>query len=108
MFGLPEGEEYQQAIETLKLFATRGLADFRWLTLTALDEEFERKGSLDRELEREELITRGDRSISPLNNLLATIGADVDNSPTVTRAMVYEPEPHAEWVTKEIKITVRS
>ena len=108
---LPEKEEYQQAIETLKLFATRGLADFRWLTLTALDEEFEKKGSLDGELERkaEELTTRGEtHSISPLNNLLAIIGADVDNPPTVTRAMMYEPEPNAEWVTKEIKITVRS
>ncbi len=106
---LPEGEEYQQAIETLKLFATRGLADFRWLTLTSLDKEFEKKGSLDRELEKkaEELTTRGDHSISPLNNLLATIGADVDNSPTVTRTMIYEPDPQAEWVTKEIKITVR-
>ena len=109
--GLPEKEEYQQAIETLKLFATRGLADFRWLTLTALDEEFEKKGSLDGELEREaeQLTTRGEvHNISPLNNLLATVGADVDNPPTVTRAMMYEPDPNAEWVTKEIKITVRS
>ena len=108
--GLPEGEEYQQATETLKLFATRGLADFRWLTLTALDQEFEKKGSLDGELERkaEELTTRGGaHSISPLNNLLATIGADVDNPPTITRAMMYEPDPNAEWVTKEIKITVK-
>ena len=50
----------------------------------------------------------GTHSISPLNNLLAIVGADVDNPPTVTRAMMYEPDPNAEWVTKEIKITVRT
>jgi hypothetical protein len=32
----------------------------------------------------------------------------VDNPPTLTRAMVYESDPEAEWVTKEIVITMRS
>jgi 2-phospho-L-lactate guanylyltransferase (CobY/MobA/RfbA family) len=38
---------------------------------------------------------------------LTAIGSDVDNPPTLTRAMVYESDPEAEWVTKEIVITVR-
>jgi hypothetical protein len=48
------------------------------------------------------------QSVNPLNSLLTAIGGDVDNPPTLTRAMVYESDPEAEWVTKEIIITVRA
>jgi hypothetical protein len=36
------------------------------------------------------------------------MGGDVNHPPTLTRAMVYESDPEAEWVTKEIVITVQS
>ncbi|MCT7975894.1 caspase family protein [Laspinema olomoucense] len=107
---IPEGKGYEQVTETLKLFATRGLADFRWLELTPLDEEFDKKGNLHQELEEiaKEFTTRGEaQSINPLNNLLITIGSNVNNPPKLTRAMVYEPDPNAEWLTKQIQVTIK-
>lgn len=96
--------DYQQVKETLKIFATKGLANFQWLILPSLDEQPQTKGNLNRELK-----TRSsDRPISPLNNLLTAIGSDPDNPPEKTRAMVYDPEPDAEWATQEIQITVKT
>jgi len=106
---VPEGKGYEKVTETLKLFATRGLADFRWLELSSLDEEFDKKGNLNQELEEiaREFTKRGEaQNISPLNNLLTTIGADVDNPPTLNRAMVYEPDPNAEWAVKQITVAI--
>ncbi|MEG3863329.1 caspase family protein [Microcoleus sp. herbarium12] len=107
---VPEGKGYEQVTETLKLFATRGLADFRWLAVTPLDEEFDKKGNLNQELENlaKEFTQRGEaHSISPVNNLLTAIGSDVDNPPTLNRAMVYEPDPNSEWVVKQIRIAIK-
>lgn len=108
---LPEAEGYEQAKETLKLFATRGMANFQWLTLPALDEDFGKKGNLEEQLQKkvEECVTRGESpNVSPLNNLLSTIGADLDNPPPpeLTRAMLYEPDPNAEWLTKQVTFTI--
>ena len=100
---LPEGEDYKQAKETLKLFATRGIANFQWLTLPALDEDFGQKGALDEELERAAK-TRG-LGINPLNKLLGTIGADVENPPE-TRRMRVKSDPNAEWLTKQVTFTI--
>jgi Caspase domain len=98
-------ENYQQAKETLKIFATKGLANFQWLTLPTLDEQPQPRGSAP----NEELRTRSvDLPINPLNHLLTAIGGDVNHPPTITRAMVYESDPAAEWVTKDIVITVKS
>jgi len=72
---LPESEGYEQAKETLKVFATRGIANFQWLTLPALDEDFGRRGNLEKKLQKkvEERAARGDSpKVSPLNNLLST------------------------------------
>ncbi len=108
---LPKCESYEQAKETLKVFATRGMANFQWLTLPALDEDFGKKGNLEEQLQKkaEECATKGIYSnISPLNNLLSTIGADIDNPPPpeLTRAMLYEPDPNAEWLTKQVQFTI--
>ena len=105
---LPSGENYKQAKETLKLFATRGLADFRWLNLSPLDEEIDRKGNLAADLAQKiEGVTRGEaQRVNPLNALLATVGADLENAPTVTRAMISDPDPDADWVTKQIQLTI--
>lgn len=95
-FKVGDGKGYTQAKEMLKLFATRGPADFRWLRLPSLDQELERKAS------------RGTRSISnSFGKLLEAVGEDTDVSPQLTRAVIYEPDPNAEWVTKQIQITVK-
>jgi uncharacterized cupredoxin-like copper-binding protein len=108
-FQLPETDGYKQAKETLKLLATKGLANFQWLILPSLDNGLETRGNLNLQLRSiaEELRTRGEiQTINPLNNLLSAIGADVNNPPEKTRAMVYEPDANAEWATQEIQITV--
>ena len=96
-------EDYQQITETLKIFATKGLANFQWLILPSLDEQ-----PLTRGIElNEQLRTRsGNQAINPLNQLLTTIGNDPNNPPERTRAMVYVSDPEAEWATQEIQITV--
>ncbi len=95
-FKIPESKEFEQVQEKLKLFATCGSADFRWLKLPALDQEFETKAS------------KGTyRNISPFGKLLAAIGEDADVSPQLTRAAVYEPDPNAEWVTKQIQFIIK-
>ncbi len=101
--------DYKQAKETLKIFATKGLANFQWLILPSLDRGLETRGNLNLQLRNkaEELRTRGEaQTINPLNNLLSAIGSDLDNPPEQTRAFVYEPDPDAEWATQEIQITV--
>ncbi|MEG4453342.1 caspase family protein [Microcoleus sp. N9_A1] len=109
---LPAGDDDKPAKETLKLFATRGLANFQWLTLPALDVDLgQRGGNLEEKLDRkvEELEGKGkSTNISPLNNLLSIIGADVDKAlpPKLARAMVYEPDPNAEWLTKQVTFTI--
>lgn len=96
---------YQQTKEVLKVFATKGVANFQWLILPSLDEQPATRGmSLNDGLQTRSM----GQSVNPLNNLLTAIGGDVDNPPMLTRAMVYESDPEAEWVTKEIVITVRS
>jgi hypothetical protein len=100
---LPEGEDYKQAKETLKLFATRGVANFQWLTLSALDEDLGQKGNLDEEFTRKAQ-TRG-LGINPLNALLGNIGADVEKPPE-TRRMRPKFDPNADWLTKQVTFTI--
>lgn len=93
-FKVPEGKGYQQAKETLKLFATRGPADFRWLKLPSLDQPIQRSGETTRSIG------------GALDKLLQAVGEDPAVAPTLTRAAVYEPDPNADWVTKQIQITI--
>lgn len=93
-FQLPESKGDEQAKEILKLFATRGPANFRWLRLP----------SLDKKIERHHEATRG--SQSAFGKLLEAIGEDPNVSPSLNRAAVYEPDPNGEWVTKQIQITI--
>ena len=81
------------------------MANFQWLILPSLDEQPTTRGNNP----NEELRTRSlDRAINPLNNLLTAIGSDLNCPPEKTRAFVYEPEPEAEWLTKEISISIKS
>ena len=112
-FEAPEGDGYEQAKETLKVFGVKGLANFKWLTLSPLDEEQQAKGNLDLELEnkKEQLAAKGTRrgdelKVNPLNKLLATIGAEVYESPKIARSFRRKPNSNAEWITKEIQVTV--
>lgn len=92
--------DYQKTKETLKIFATKGLANFQWLILPSLDEQPTSRGnSLN-----EAIKTRG--KINPLNNLLTTIGSDIDHPPGMTRAMVYESDSETKWTTQEIQISI--
>lgn len=93
-FQLPDMERYNQARETLKVFATVGKNDFRWLELPSLDEEIAPKSELF------------DRDNSPLGMLLAAIGADVGEPPLRSRRAVPIFDPSQEWTTKEIQISI--
>lgn len=93
-FELPHTERYNQARETLKVFATIGQNDFRWLELPSLDEEIAPKSQLF------------DRDNSPLGRLLAAVGADVGEPPFQSRPAVPIFDPSQEWTTKEIQITI--
>ncbi|MBD1810208.1 caspase family protein [Microcoleus vaginatus DQ-U2] len=92
-FELPDTERYNQARETLKVFATIGKNDFRWLELPSLDEEIASKAGLYRDE-------------SPLGKLLAAVGADVDEPPFRSRPAVPIFDPSQEWTTKEIQISI--
>jgi len=113
-FEAPLGESYEQGRETLKLFAVKGLANFKWLTLSPLDEKQQSRGNLNLELEnkKEELARKGVKRgeeliVNPLNNLLATIGADIDEPPKVIRSFRRKPNSNAEWATKAIQVTIK-
>ena len=93
-FELPSTENYQQSKETLKVFATRGPADFRWLHLPSLDEEINARAA------------ETTRSNNPFAKLLEAVGGDPAKAPSVTRAIVYSPDPGAEWVTKQIPLVI--
>ena len=93
-FKVPEGEGYEQAKEMLKLFATRGAADFRWLKLPSLDQQIKGHSEATRSMG------------SAFGKLLEAVGGDPNDPPSLTRAAVYEADPNAEWVTKQVQIVV--
>jgi Caspase domain len=108
---LPEDEAYQQAREIFKVFAVQnGLADFRWLTLPALDQPPEPRGF---EQPTQQMVTgevtRGMKkpeAVNPLNDLMKMIGADLDNAPNVTRSATIIADPKQEWVTKQVQLLI--
>ncbi|EHJ09263.1 hypothetical protein CWATWH0003_B310 [Crocosphaera watsonii WH 0003] len=113
-FEEPEGDNYEQATETLKVFAVKGLTNFKWLTLPSLDEEQQSRGNLEVDLEKkkEELtrrgVTRGEElTVNPLNNLLSMMGAELNQPPKITRSVRRKPNSNAEWTTKQVQITMK-
>jgi hypothetical protein len=93
-FQVPAIEGYEVSDETLKVFATLLPSDYRWLLLPSLDQEISRKG------------TEVKRSSSALGNLLAAIGGDVDQAPSLSRAAVYVADPNQEWTTKQVRLQI--
>ena len=74
--------------DNVKVFATVGSANFRWLELPSLDEELKPKGI--------------NRSGNPLDALLAAI----DEEKPPTRKLSVAASPSREWTTKQINLTV--
>jgi hypothetical protein len=111
-FQVPEGENYKNKLEQIKLFAAKGIANFKWLTLPSLDENLDKRGgNLNKELEqvkekvKEKKVTRGEKlQISPLNQLLSQIGADMDEPPAINRSFRPKPTPNADWITLTIEV----
>jgi hypothetical protein len=93
VFSLPKDVLYAQAEEILKLIATRGPADFRWLLLPPLDNPIASRGEVS-------------RSNDQLSQLMQAIGDDSSNEALRTRAARVPPNPRAEWTTKQIQLTV--
>jgi hypothetical protein len=104
-FQVPESKGYERAMKVLKLFATIGPADFRWLILPSLDKEFLDKESSDKEIEGYHEATRGIQST--FGKLVEAGGADLNVSSLKYRgfrSLRYAPK--AEWVIKQIVITI--
>ncbi|MFN6567383.1 caspase family protein [Dendronalium sp. ChiSLP03b] len=81
-----EGNEVEN---TVKVFATKDRANFRWLELPSLDEEIVQKGF-------------GRRSLNPLETLLAAI----DGEQPITRKLTVAASPSREWTTKQVTLTI--
>lgn len=81
-----EGNEIEN---TIKVFATKDQANFRWLELPSLDQEIKPKGST--------------RSGSPLESLLVAIDAEQP----ATRKMIVAASSSCEWTTKQLRITIK-
>ncbi|WP_019499148.1 caspase family protein [Pseudanabaena sp. PCC 6802] len=90
-FDSPQGKYYQDKTEKIKLFATKGIANFNWLTLPSLDEELPTKS-----------ITKGDTTAT-LNQLIEQIG-DID-PPKTSRSVTRKLTPNADWMTKTIEFS---
>lgn len=81
-----EGNEVEN---TVKVFATKDRANFRWLELPSLDEEIVPKGFAA-------------RSLNPLEALLAAI----DREQPPTRKLTVATSPSREWTTKQVTLTI--
>jgi hypothetical protein len=106
---IPADGAYDQATETLKVFAVQtGLADFRWLTLPPLDEIPQPRGAALEEGLSGQGTTRGGlgEGVNPLNQLLSMIGADLDQAPNQMRSAVLVTNPKDDWVTHQLTIVV--
>lgn len=94
---LPDDAVYDKGLEVIKVFATVGSPDFRWLELPPLDKDIPTAAS------RNLVAPKGGDSDDPLEGLFAAIGDD--KPPSDTRAQVIF-DPSSEWATKDIQITV--
>ncbi|MBH8571552.1 caspase family protein [Nostocaceae cyanobacterium CENA369] len=81
-----EGNEVEN---TVKVFATKDQANFRWLELPSLDEEIVQKGFAARPL-------------NPLEALLAAI----DGEQPTTRKLTVAASPSREWTTKQVTLII--
>ena len=89
---LPQG--YEEGRDVIKVFATVGPTNFRWLELPALDQPLSTKG--------------GTRSIggtkNPLEELMAKMSEDIPK----TRNVDTVPAASYEWTTSQIEIKIQN
>jgi Caspase domain len=76
---------------TLKVFATKDQANFRWLELPSLDLPISSKAR-----------NAATRSVNPLDALLAAI----DDEKPLTRKLTVLASPNKEWTTKQLILTI--
>ncbi|GAP96276.1 hypothetical protein NIES2104_28110 [Leptolyngbya sp. NIES-2104] len=87
---LPTG--YTEMLDTAKVFATVGEANFRWLELPAIDQPLTRGGNL--------------AGKNPSNSLEALLSTITDEAPE-TRSLNPAKYPSKEWTTKQVTVTVK-
>lgn len=85
--------DYNEGTDILKVFATIGPANFRWLSLPPLDQQF--RSASDRGVPS--------KPRNPLEQLLADINAEV----ATTRHMKSTVSASEEWIEAEVKINVQ-
>jgi Caspase domain/CHAT domain len=86
----PDSDETGGAIEnTVKVFATKGQANFRWLELPSLDQPIVQRQGVT-------------RSSNPLDHLLAAIGAEQPP----TRSLKVSASPSREWTTQQVSLII--
>ncbi|MEN6437857.1 MAG: caspase family protein [Syntrophobacter sp.] len=88
--GLPQG--YSEGKDVVKVFATIGTTNFRWLELPALDQPLSRNASL-----------RYTGPKNPLEELISTITADQP----LKRQLIPAAYPSREWVTAQLEVHVK-
>lgn len=84
---LPEG--YQEGVDVIKVFATVGATNFRWLELPALDKR--RKG------------IQVNRTNNPLEELLAAVAGERPPSRNISAAAY----PSDKWTTEQVQLVVK-
>ncbi|MHC5720639.1 MAG: caspase family protein, partial [Nostoc sp.] len=84
---LPEG--YEEGVDVLKVFATVGATNFRWLELPALDKR--RKG------------IQVNRTNNPLEELLVAVASEQPKNRNISAAAY----PSDKWTTEQIQLFVR-
>jgi hypothetical protein len=88
---LPEG--YQDGTDVIKVFATLGTPNFRWLELPPLDQTIQHKAAMRNSL--------GD----PLEQLLAAVNED--GPPINTRNISVYSSPSKGWVTAQVEVPIK-
>jgi hypothetical protein len=76
---------------TIKVFATKDQANFRWLELPSLDEQIQRKSFAAKR-----------SGVNPLEALMAAI----DDEQPKTRKLTVAASPSREWTTKQISLKI--
>jgi hypothetical protein len=88
--GLPAG--YQQGTDTLKVFATVGTTNFRWLELPALDQPITRSP-----------VVSGRKPGNPLEEMLAAFTAGRPPK----RDLIPAAYPSHEWITEQVQVRIQ-
>ncbi len=87
---LPEG--YEECKDVIKIFATRGTTNFRWLELPSLDQPIQPK-SMSRSV-----------TSDPLERLMMAV---TENTPATTRNLSLAAYPSKGWTVEQVEIEIK-